>query len=89
VDSLFSSGAGEYGHRVQGVLLSGAGADGVGGLIRIKAAGGICLVQDPREAEQPSMPLRAIHDDHVDAVLPIQAISAAIRALVSGKVIQN
>lgn len=89
VDPLFSSGAHQYGHRVVGVLLSGCGGDGVEGLIAVKAAGGLSLVQDPHEAQHPDMPRRAIADDHVDAALMAYDIAAAIPALVAGQVLNG
>src|SRR6266536_5759364 len=59
-DPLFRSVAAEFGARVAGVLLTGYAGDGVPGLIKIKAAGGVSLVQDPEEAMHPIMPQRAI-----------------------------
>src|SRR5262252_3717839 len=56
VDPLFVSAANVHGDRVVGVLLSGGGEDGVPGLVAIKAAGGLSLVQDPREATVSMMP---------------------------------
>jgi two-component system, chemotaxis family, CheB/CheR fusion protein len=38
------------------IILSGAGADGANGVRSVKESGGIVLVQDPNEAEYPSMP---------------------------------
>jgi two-component system, chemotaxis family, protein-glutamate methylesterase/glutaminase len=84
VDPLFLSAARIFGPRVIGVLLSGGGADGVLGLIGIKSAGGISLVQDPKEARNPSMPETAIADDNVDAVLPLAQIAAALISLTAG-----
>ena len=85
VDSLFSSGAVQFKSRVVGILLSGGGADGVSGLIDIKSMSGICIAQEPGEALFPSMPARAILDDHIDAVMRVADIAAAIPALVAGE----
>ena len=84
IDPLFRSAARLYGDRVVGVLLSGRGADGVSGLINIKAAGGMSLVQDPEEAAHPTMPATAIVKDDVDAVLPVAELSAALVKLAYG-----
>src|SRR5262245_26502831 len=65
VDPLFRSAAAAYGPRVVGVLLSGGGQDGVRGLIAIKAAGGLSLVQKPSEAVAKSMPETALAEDDV------------------------
>ena len=62
IDVTFESAAEAYGGRVVGILLSGANADGTEGLIAIKAAGGITIVQDPESAEMPYMPQNAINN---------------------------
>jgi two-component system chemotaxis response regulator CheB len=62
-DPLFQSAALAYGARVVGVVLSGGGGDGTAGLRDIKARGGISIVQEPDQAENPGMPLQAIKDD--------------------------
>ena len=84
IDPLFRTAARHYGPRVVGVLLSGRGADGVSGLIAIKAAGGMSIAQDPAEAEHPTMPSTAIVKDDVDAVLPVAEIAEALVALAYG-----
>ncbi len=84
VDPLFKSAAETYGDRVVGVLLSGGGDDGVSGLMTIKGAGGLGMVQDPEEAPHPSMPLHALLYDHVDAVLRIDDIANALVVLATG-----
>jgi two-component system chemotaxis response regulator CheB len=78
IDPLFRSAAETYGPRVVGVVLSGAGDDGVRGLIGIKAAGGASLVQSPAEARVPILPRAAIAEDDVDRVLTLDGIAAAL-----------
>jgi two-component system, chemotaxis family, protein-glutamate methylesterase/glutaminase len=81
---LFRSAAATYGNRVVGILLSGMGGDGVTGLIDIKHAGGISLVQSPREAQFPTMPNRAIKEDDVDGALTVAELAEALVMLASG-----
>jgi two-component system, chemotaxis family, protein-glutamate methylesterase/glutaminase len=87
VDPLFHSASASYGRRVVGVILSGMGSDGVGGLIAIKANGGVSLVQSPAEAQFPVMPSRALKEDDVDAALPIAGIAEALVVLAAGGVV--
>jgi chemotaxis response regulator CheB len=81
---LFSSAAATCGPRVLGVALSGCGFDGARGCLAIKAAGGVVLAQDLREASFPFMPMQAIRQDHVDAILPLPALVAAVETLAGG-----
>ena len=59
IDPLFRSAAEFFGARVIGVVLSGTGCDGVAGLDRIQHAGGLAVIQDPRDALYPEMPQSA------------------------------
>jgi len=87
IDPLFRSAAQVYGERVVGILLSGFGDDGVSGLIDIKKAGGLSMVQDPQEARHGSMPCTAIRDDDVDAVLKLRDLADAIVNLANGEMV--
>jgi two-component system, chemotaxis family, protein-glutamate methylesterase/glutaminase len=88
IDPLFSSAAAADGRQVAGVLLSGGGEDGVVGLVRIKRAGGISLVQAPAQAEHPFMPRNAIRYDQVDAALPVDQLARTLGELAEGKRIE-
>jgi hypothetical protein len=70
VDPLFVTAAKCYGDSAAGIILSGALNDGTAGLLAIKRAGGIALVQRPDEATFASMPLSALKNVAVDAILP-------------------
>ncbi|HEX8733770.1 MAG TPA: chemotaxis protein CheB [Pyrinomonadaceae bacterium] len=71
VDPLFRSAAYSHGARVIGVILSGALDDGTSGLWTIKHYGGLAVVQDPQDAEIPSMPQNALREVEVDHVVPV------------------
>jgi two-component system chemotaxis response regulator CheB len=78
VDPLFRSAAQSFGKATMGVVLSGALDDGTYGLKVIKDAGGIAVVQDPREATHPEMPMNAMRFVDVDHVAGAARIAALI-----------
>lgn len=82
IDPLFRSAARSYGPRVVGVMLSGTLHDGTTGLIAIKGAGGIAVVQDPEHAAYPGMPASAIQHVPVDHVVPPSGLAALLDRLV-------
>ncbi len=78
VDPLFRSAAYAYHNRVIGVVLSGALDDGTAGLWTIKHRGGIAVVQDPNEAEVPSMPENALREVAVDYSVSVSEMAGLL-----------
>jgi len=74
IDPLFRSAAYAYGNRVIGIILSGALDDGTAGLWSVKHYGGISIVQDPLDAEVPSMPESAMREVQVDYCVGISEL---------------
>ncbi|HWD66654.1 MAG TPA: chemotaxis protein CheB [Caulobacteraceae bacterium] len=85
VDPLFRTAAEAYGENAIGVILTGQLNDGTAGLFEIKRRGGVAIVQDPAEAEAPSMPRSAMENVAVDYVLPVSDIAAQLVRLVEEK----
>jgi two-component system CheB/CheR fusion protein len=84
IDLFFRSLAGQHGDGFA-IILSGAGADGATGVKDVKEAGGIILVQDPAEAEYPSMPRSAIATGIADLVLPVRELAGRLVRLIRSK----
>ncbi|MEH2165274.1 MAG: chemotaxis protein CheB [Nostoc sp.] len=76
IDVLFESAADVYTEQVIGVILTGANQDGVQGLKKIKARGGITIVQEPATAESDIMPEAAISAITVDWILTLSNIAS-------------
>jgi two-component system CheB/CheR fusion protein len=80
VDMFFRTLAESHEAHSACLVLSGTGSDGSMGLKRIKERGGICLVEDPAEAEYSDMPRNAIATGLVDGVLPVAEMPARLVA---------
>ncbi len=78
IDPLFRSAAAAADSQAVGVLLTGVLDDGTNGLQAIKDAGGVAIVQDPKDAFFPEMPRHALERVPVDYVLPLTAIPAQV-----------
>jgi two-component system, chemotaxis family, protein-glutamate methylesterase/glutaminase len=85
IDVLFESAADIYAEQVIGVILTGANQDGMAGLKRVKARGGMTIVQEPATAESEIMPSAAISAVPVDMILPLKDIAHLLVKLCQGK----
>jgi two-component system chemotaxis response regulator CheB len=81
IDVLFESAALAWGEAVIAVILSGANADGVKGMIAVKEAGGLTIAQDPAEAWSRIMPQAAIDAGAVVSVLRADEIGRLLAKL--------
>lgn len=89
VDPLFRSAALAHGPRVIGVILSGALDDGTSGLVAVKDAGGLAVVQDPKTAVTPDMPQSALDYVEVDHCVSAAEVGPLLGALSSQNITAN
>ncbi len=78
MDAFLRSLADDQQERAVCVVLSGTGTYGTLGLKAVKAAGGMAMVQEPRDAEYPGMPESAVATGLADYVLPVRKIPEAL-----------
>jgi len=81
IDVLFESAAVARGDRVVGIVMTGANSDGAQGLERIRAGGGLAIVQDPADAEVDLMPAAALAQAGADHCLPLVEIAPLLNRL--------
>lgn len=83
IDLTFSTGAYSYKEKTIGIILSGANKDGAVGLKKVKDHGGLTIVQDPKEAQMPTMPFAALDktNNQVDYIMPVDKIISFLNKL--------
>lgn len=74
IDVLFRSAAASYNSKTIGIILTGLLDDGTAGMSAIKRCGGVCIVQEPEEAEFADMPTSVLTHVEVDYRVPIADI---------------
>jgi two-component system chemotaxis response regulator CheB len=80
---LFESLADVFGPQAIGVLLTGMGRDGADGLLKMKRAGAITIVQDKETSVVHGMPAEAIALGAADFVLPPSRIGELLMTFAS------
>lgn len=81
IDVTFESAADIYGSELAVVLLSGANDDGVEGMKKVKAMGGLTIAQDPGTAAVAYMPQHAVDNVVVDYIMAPDEIGDFINKL--------
>lgn len=81
IDVLLESAADACGPALAAVLVTGANQDGADGMARVRACGGLAIVQDPAEAQVATMPEHAIRRSAPHLVLPLAQIAALLPLL--------
>lgn len=71
IDVLFRSAAAAYSSCVTGIILTGLLDDGASGMSAIKRSGGICMVQDPDEAQFSGMPTSVLNTIEADYIVSV------------------
>jgi two-component system chemotaxis response regulator CheB len=82
IDPLFRTAARYYGSRVIGCVLTGALYDGTAGLMAVRSAGGLAVVQDPGDALIAAMPENAARLAGVDYMVRIEQLAPLLVNLV-------
>lgn len=85
IDPLFRSAAREHGGHVIGVVLSGLLDDGSAGLLSIRRAGGVAVVQEPEDALYADMPRHALAIAGADHVVKIADMGSLLDELSRGR----
>jgi two-component system chemotaxis response regulator CheB len=81
IDILFETAATTFGGDLIGVVMTGANSDGAAGLGRIRAGGGIAIVQDPEDAYAAAMPRSALDLAGADHCVPLCDIAPLLNQL--------
>jgi two-component system, chemotaxis family, protein-glutamate methylesterase/glutaminase len=75
IDVSLRSAAVAWNSHCIGVILTGLLDDGVSGMNAVKNCGGLCIVQDPSEAEFPDMPLAVLKNVGPDHCVRLEEIA--------------
>jgi two-component system chemotaxis response regulator CheB len=85
IDPLFRSAAVTFKNNLIGIMLTGYLDDGTSGMKAIQRCGGICIVQDPADAQYPDMPKNVLNQITVDYCVPVSEMGALLSRLMTQK----
>ena len=85
IDILFESVAQSHGPAAAGVLLTGMGRDGAQGLLRLREAGGVTLVQDEGTCSVFGMPRSALRLGAAQMTVTRGELAGVLVHLVGGR----
>lgn len=83
VDVLFHSVAAHAGRNAVGVILTGMGADGAAGLLKMREAGARTVAQDEKSCIVFGMPREAIRVGAAEKVVPLDQVARTLLELIS------
>jgi two-component system chemotaxis response regulator CheB len=82
IDVMLRSSAVCCAGRTVGVVLTGSLGDGASGLWAVRQAGGMTVVQDPKDATYPEMPMMALNRVKPDHIVRLKEMPALLTSLV-------
>lgn len=85
VDVLFDSVADQIGNSALGVILTGMGADGANGLLKMRQQGAATIGQDEASCVVYGMPRAAYEKGAVERQLPLSGIASMITTVARGQ----
>ena len=85
VDVLFDSVADQVGNSALGVILTGMGADGANGLLKMRQQGAATIGQDEASCVVYGMPRAAYEKGAVERQLPLSGIASMITTVAHGQ----
>jgi len=84
IDLLLSSAAHLFGEGTIAIILTGTGSDGAAGAVEVKKSGGTVIIQDPRTASYPALPL-SLPPTIVDVIAGLDEMGPILRDLLAGE----
>ncbi len=85
VEVLFESTAEHAGANAMGIIMTGMGADGAGGIVKMRASGGVTIGQDEATCVVYGMPREAYERGGVQEQVPLDQIASRIVAFAEGR----